>query len=256
MTVSCYRDDALVASSVTLTSPPHSALVRASATGAGPVAPATIIPLDAGPTDDPSGWARATARGPERLAVLRLPEPDLDGSHPARWTRTADAVVSLLIAGARPLGHISLGYAARDIAAVAADLDRWAALPVMGIFFDHAPAGTYHIGPVALAVRMARRIGLETVVLNPGVPVDPVYRRLDATFCTFEGSWRDYQDRPAADNEPGDGHLVYDTPRADWDAARALATARGAGLLLVTDAAQVILSAAAGSAGTNTTTGS
>ncbi len=118
------------------------------------------------------------------------------------------------------------------------------------------------------AVRAARRAGLNVVVLNPGVPVDPVYRRLDATICTFEGTWAEYlagHGRPGgagglADGcRPGDGHLVYAVPTADLAAARALLAARRAGLVLVTDRPAPALAAgvaAAGNAGTSTTSGS
>jgi hypothetical protein len=108
-------------------------------------------------------------------------------------------------------------------------------LPVAGIFLDHAPAGPFQLGPVVHAVRAARRAGLRTVVLNPGVAVDPVYRRVEATICTFDGSWREYVALPAGRCQPGDGHLVYGVP--DLAAARELALARGAGLLLATQQA-------------------
>jgi hypothetical protein len=69
------------------------------------------------------------------------------------------------------------------------------------------------------------------IVLNPGVPVDPVYRRLDATICTFEGSWAQY--RRWDGGIAGDGHLVYDVPAIQRDAAWALGVARRAGLVLL-----------------------
>ena len=138
-------------------------------------------------------------------------------------------------AGVHPLGHVSLGYATRPLGDVLAEITHWAALPVRGVFLDHAPAGPYQVGPVVHAVRAARRSGLATVVLNPGIPVDPSYRRLEATICTFEGSWSAYLAWSGEGAVAGDGHLVFDVPRHEWEAARALIAARHAGLFLITD---------------------
>ena len=54
-----------------------------------------------------------------------------------------------------------------------ATIKRWADTPALGVFFDHAPSGPYQIGPVAHAVRTARRLIGEMIVLNPGTDVDP-----------------------------------------------------------------------------------
>jgi hypothetical protein len=132
---------------------------------------------------------------------------------------------------------VSLGYATRPLDDVIGELDRWAALPVVGVFLDHAPAGRHQIGPVVHAVRAARRCGLHRLVLNSGLPVDPTYRRLDATICTFEGSWNEYRAWSGDGSQPGDGHLVFGVPPAERDIARALVVARRAGLLLVAEQA-------------------
>jgi len=174
--------------------------------------------------------------GPSRaVAVITLPVPAIDGSAPVQWARLAEAIDVLAAAGVEPIGHVSLGYATRPLVDLLADITRWAVLPVVGIFLDHAPAGPFQIGPVALAARIARRAGLNTIVLNPGVPVDPIYRRLDVTVCTFEGPWSEYRDWSGEDGEPGDGHLVYAVPTAERSRALALLSAHGAGLGLVTD---------------------
>src|SRR5215472_7556529 len=148
---------------------------------------------------------------------------------------TAELVAGLTrlsAAGVPALGHVSLGYAVRSPAEVYAEIAGWSVLPVTGIFLDHAPSGPFQLGPVVHAVRSARRAGLRPVVLNPGVAVDPVYRRVEATICTFDGSWLEYVALPAGRCQPGDGHLVFGVP--DLAAARELAAARRAGLLLAT----------------------
>lgn len=182
------------------------------------------MPLWSTPTEDPVSWAAATAHGLHGVAVV--------GS-----ACSLRDIGLLHAAGLEVLGYLSLGYATRRVADILTEVTEWARRPVTGIFFDHAPSGPYQIGPVVQAVRAARRYGLATAVLNPGVPVDPIYRRLDALMCTFEGDWDDYRSRTTADLRPGDGHLVLGVPQEDWDAAFALTSARGAALRLVTDRA-------------------
>ena len=55
---------------------------------------------------------------------------------------------------------------------------------------------------------MARRAGLSTVVLNPGVPTDPLYRELGVAICTFEGSWPEYRRWSGEGAQPGDTLVV------------------------------------------------
>jgi hypothetical protein len=135
------------------------------------------------------------------------------------------------------LGRIDLDLGARSLADVLAEVDAWRAEAVDGLFLDRAPAGSSGVGPVALAVRVARRRGLRRMVLNPGVPTHPVYRGLGAQICTFEGTWSAYQKWSGEGGLPGDGHLVHDVPTALLAAARRLLGRRGAGFGLATDAA-------------------
>lgn len=176
--------------------------------------PLVLLPL----ANDPDGWTEAQ---PGMVPVLRV-----------QATRALIPAIERMVGrGVRPLAQVSLGYATRPMADVLAEIAGWSALPVAGVFLDHAPAGPYQVGPVVYAVRAARRAGLSMIVLNPGVPVDPVYRRLDATICTFEGSWAQYQQWDGG--TAGDGHLVYDVPKAQRDAAWELGVARRAGLILL-----------------------
>lgn len=195
--------------------------------------PRTLVPLLGTPRDDPDGWADAAA--PDIDAVLAMASPIIVNSGTTR-AEIVEGLERLVATGARPLGHVSLAFATRPLPAILDEIRHWATLPVIGMFLDHAPAGPYHLGPVVRAVRTARRLGLDPVVLNPGVPVDPAYRGIEATICTFEGSWAEYVERSAHHEfTPGDGHLVFNVPRTHWQTARALIASRRAGLLRVTD---------------------
>ncbi len=134
------------------------------------------------------------------------------------------------------LGRVDLDHGARSLADVLTDIDSWTALGVPGLFLDRAPVNRYAVGPVALAVRVARRRGLDRIVLNPGAPTDPLYRDLDVRICTFEGTWAAYQRWSGGGARPGDGHLVYGVPTALLTAARHLLARRGAGFGVATDA--------------------
>jgi hypothetical protein len=134
------------------------------------------------------------------------------------------------------LGRVELDLGGRSLADVLTDIDAWAAAGVAGVFLDRAPVNRFAVGPIGLAVRVARRHGLDRVVLNPGMATDPVYRRLDVQICTFEGSWAAYQQWTGTGARPGDGHLVHGVPTALLTAARHLLSRRGAGFGLATDA--------------------
>ncbi len=191
--------------------------------------------LAASPDDDPNAWAEATAGGgAPGLAIINPPVETGSGSA-VPWASMASDIEQLAAGGVEPLGHVSIGYGTRPLVDLLGEITRWAVYAVVGIFLDQAPGGPFQVGPVALAARMVRRAGLARLILNPGVPVDPMYRALDVTICTFEGPWSEYREWSGEDTMAGDGHLVYGVPQAEWADARALIATRGAGLGLVTD---------------------
>ena len=134
------------------------------------------------------------------------------------------------------LGKVDLDWGGRSLADVLADVDVWRQEGVEGLFLDRAPASSGGVGPVALTIRLAARRGLHRVVLNPGVPTDPLYRELGVRICTFEGPWSAYQGWAGDGVLPGDGHLVHGVPTSLLTAARRLMGRRGAGFGLATDA--------------------
>jgi hypothetical protein len=156
-----------------------------------------------------------------------------------RETISAHPVAGPVAAGI-PMGYVDLGYAARPIEAIRADLDEWGTQAVGGIFFDQAPTSPFSIGPVAMAVRAARRLGFDTILLNPGRATDSLYRGLGATVCTFDGDWTAYQNGPLDGVRPGDGHVVYGVPADALERCLDVMRARGAAWGIVTSADSLV----------------
>jgi hypothetical protein len=186
----------------------------------------TLLPLYVHPSVDPLAW-RAVAALPAPATVVvdeEFADPDLD-----------ETVSTLVKAGVAVLGRVDAGFATRPVADLLDDVARWAAHPVSGVYLDQAPTSPFSLGPIALATRVARRCGLSTAVLNPGIATDPLYRELGAEICTFEGSWTEYRQWSGEGSYPGDGHLVHSVPLPAHDEAQELMRRREAGWGLVTD---------------------
>ncbi|MCP2324966.1 hypothetical protein HDA40_003473 [Hamadaea flava] len=135
-----------------------------------------------------------------------------------------------------PLGYLDLAFGARPVESVKAELDEWGAQAVGGLFFDQVPTSPFSIGPVAMAVRAARRLGFDTILLNPGRPTDNLYRGLGAIICTFEGDWIDYQLGTEDGVRPGDGHVVHGIPGENMEQCLELMRGRGAAWGVATSA--------------------
>ncbi|MFC0530171.1 hypothetical protein [Phytohabitans kaempferiae] len=131
---------------------------------------------------------------------------------------------------------VDLRHGERPLADVLDAVERQAAQPHEGIFLDRIPGDPAGLGVVALAVRVARRVGFDLVVLNARGPVDPAYRSLDAAICVFDGDWAEYQRWSGEGAVPGDGHLVYGVPAAQTEVARRMMEWRGAGFGVVAEA--------------------
>lgn len=135
-----------------------------------------------------------------------------------------------------PLGYLDLAYGSRPVEAIRAELSEWATQAVGGLFLDQAPTSPFSVGPVAVAVRTARRLGFDTVLLNPGRATDSLYRGLGAILCTFEGDWMDYQSGTGDGVRPGDGHVVHSVPGEQLEECLDLMRGRGAGWGVATSA--------------------
>lgn len=150
--------------------------------------------------------------------------------------RDDDSIVARLAAAdISLLGYVDLAYATRPPAELRAEVAHLAKAPLGGVFLDRAPTTPYAIGPVALAVRSARRAGLHSVIVNPGLPADPVYNTLGAAMCTFEATWSEYRRMPDDEFLPGGGHLVHGVPPGDLPASRELMRRRRAAFGFATD---------------------
>lgn len=138
-----------------------------------------VLSLFADPLADPAGWeAAAGYQGPLTVVVDVAHGPG-SGRHPL-YTQ---AIGRLAGAGRTVLGYVDLAAGTRPPREVRAEVGRWAGYQVEGIFFDAAPTSPFSIGPVAMAVRAARRAGLAPLVLKPVGRPDPLYQVLGATIC-------------------------------------------------------------------------
>jgi hypothetical protein len=194
-----------------------------------------LLSLNRHPLTHPQAWSTTEAAGLGATVLLNIDAGPGSGLDPT-WTA---ATQRLLRAGAAMLGYVDLAFGARPVEQVRSELGRWAGYPIRGIFFDQAPTSPYSIGPVAVAVRAARRIGFDTLLVNPGRPADSVYRGLGAVLCTFEGTWEEYQAGMPEGVRHGDAHLVYSVPPTRIRAAHELMRGRGARFGLATSEASL-----------------
>ena len=194
-----------------------------------------LLSLHQHPLTHPEAWSTTEAIGVGATVLLNIDAGPGSGLDPT-WTTATQRLVR---AGVNMLGYVDLAFGARAIEQVRSELGRWAGYPVQGIFFDQSPTSPYSIGPVAVAVRAARRIGFDTLLINPGRPADSIYRGLGAVLCTFEGTWDEYQRGTQDGVRPGDGHLVYEVPRERIAAAHELMRGRGARFGLATSEASL-----------------
>lgn len=183
-----------------------------------------LLSLHQHPLTHPDVWATVEAAGMGVTVLLNIDTGPGSGLDPT-WTTATQRLVR---AGATVIGYLDLAFGARPAEQVRAELGRWAGYPVRGIFFDQAPTSPYSIGPVAVAVRGARRIGFDTLLVNPGRPTDSIYRGLGAVLCTFEGPWEEYLAGTTEGVRHGDAHLVHSVPYAQIKYAHELMRGRGA----------------------------
>jgi Spherulation-specific family 4 len=183
-----------------------------------------LLSLHQHPLTHPEVWATVEA-GCKGATVLLDTSAGPGGHLDPTWTT---AMQRLVRAGATVVGYVDLAYGARATEQLRAELTHWAGYPVRGIFFDQAPTSPYSIGPVAVAVRDARRAGFDTLLVNPGRPADSIYRGLGAVLCTFEGSWGEYLNGTTDGVRPGDAHLVHSVPYSQIQHAYELMRGRGA----------------------------
>jgi Spherulation-specific family 4 len=194
-----------------------------------------LLSLHQHPLTHPEAWSTIEAVGVGAAVLLNFDAGPGSGLDPT-WTT---ATQRLARAGVGMLGYVDLLFGARAIEQIRSELGRWAGYPIKGIFFDQAPTSPYSIGPVAVAVRAARRLGFDTLLINPGRPTDSIYRGLGAVLCTFEGTWEEYAAGTQEGVRPGDAHLVYCVPAQRIQACHDLMRGRGARFGLATTEASL-----------------
>lgn len=192
-----------------------------------------LLSLHQHPLTHPEAWSTIEAVGVGTTVLLNIDTGPGSGLDPT-WTTATQRLVR---AGVNILGYVDLAFGARAIEQVRSELGRWAGYPINGIFFDQAPTSPYSIGPVAVAVRAARRIGYDTLLVNPGRPADSIYRGLGAVLCTFEGPWDEYLEGTPEGVRHGDAHLVFSVPADKIRHAHELMLGRGARFGLATSQA-------------------
>jgi hypothetical protein len=191
-----------------------------------------LVPLYVHPAQDPAAW-QLLARSADRLYGVVLNAASGPGTEPD--PAFVSAARALRAAGTRVLGYVDLDYGVRPESAVLLDVDRhreWYGAD--GCFFDQVPADRSALPACRRVIRAARRSGVETVVLNPGVHPAPGYARIADLVVTFEGPWPVYvssftRPRWTARHPPERFcHLVYGVPPALARVAERSALERGA----------------------------
>ncbi|MGC5342333.1 spherulation-specific family 4 protein [Streptomyces sp. DT24] len=191
-----------------------------------------LVPLYAHPVLDPDGWQELTGAAEQIYGVVLNPA---SGPGELRDPSFVAAARALREAGTRVLGYVDLDYGKRPDAEVTDDLARHRELyDTDGCFFDRAPSDTAGLRHCRSLVRVARRGGATTVVLNPGVHPAPGYARIADLIVTFEGHWTSYLSafvRPRwTSRHPPERfcHLVYGVPPSLAPVAVRTARERGA----------------------------
>jgi len=154
-------------------------------------------------------------------------------------------LADLRAGGVEILGYVYTNYAARDLAAVKADVDLYdQCFNIDGIFFDEASSNDSALPYYTdLYTYVKSKPNLDKVFLNPGTHTDEGYISTPAgdTAVIFESQstdWTSYNPDAYVSSYPPHrtAMLAYDTPDADTACAQInLARQRGVGYVYLTD---------------------
>jgi spherulation-specific family 4 protein len=200
--------------------------------------PRFVIPAYFHPADAPGAWDALAALGP-RLAFA-IVNPD-SGPAQAVDDRYFEPLAAIRAAGGGIAGYVDTGYGRRPGSAVLRDLAAYRSwYGLRAGFFDQVPTGREHLAHYRRVITAARRIGIDAIVLNPGVTPDPEYADLADMVVTFEGSWVTYGEHVIADwtrRHPAERfcHLVHGTPLAQLAPVLDGARGRHAGAVYATE---------------------
>ncbi|MEU8778930.1 spherulation-specific family 4 protein [Streptomyces sp. NPDC048606] len=191
-----------------------------------------LVPLYVHPAEDPGAWHRLITGAAATYGVVLNPA-DGPGARPD--PAFAAAASALRTAGARLLAYVDTDYGSRGQAEIIQEMCRYREwYGADGCFLDRVTATREGLAGCRRLVRSLRRLGVTTVVLNPGVHPTAGYVRLADLTVTFEGHWSTYVSaftRPSWTGRlPPERfcHLVYGVPEALVPLAVRTARERGA----------------------------
>jgi Spherulation-specific family 4 len=211
---------------------------RAGLSFGAPASTTVAVPAYFHPLDDPAGWARLAALGPDLGFAIVNPDSGPGAAPDPAYRPVLSAVAA---GGAKLAGYADTGYGRRPASAVLRDLAAYRAwYGLTGIFFDQVPSAAHHLAHYRRLVSVARRIGFDFVVLNPGVTPAPGFAQLADVLVTFEGEWAAYGGHPVAEWVRGHPrerfcHLIHGAGPAALADARARAAANHVGVLYATE---------------------
>lgn len=197
-----------------------------------------VIPAYFHPTDHPHAWHSLAALGTTLAFAILNPD---SGPGRAVDTRYHEPIAAVRSAGGGMIGYVDTGYGRRPGSAVLRDLAAYRSwYDLRGAFFDQVPTGREHLAHYRRIITAARRIGMDVIALNPGVPPAPEYADLADIIVTFEGPWVAYGDHVTADwtrRHPPERfcHLVHSTPLDQLASVRDGAMERHAGTVYATE---------------------
>jgi hypothetical protein len=196
------------------------------------------VPAYFHPVTRAADWARLAALGPALgFAVMNPNSGPGDAPDPA-YHPVIRAVTG---AGGRVIGYVDTDYGRRPANLVLSELAAYRAwYGLAGVFLDQVRSDEDRLGYYCGLAAEARRMGLEFVVLNPGVIPAPGFAEVADVLVTFEGTWSAYADYPAADAIRGYPrerfcHLIHGAGPDALALTRAGAQAKHVGMIYATE---------------------
>jgi hypothetical protein len=150
---------------------------------------AALVPLYTVPSD-PSWAALAAAKTAHlKVPVYAIIDPANGPGAVADAGYTA-GIGKLQLAGVTVIGYVPTGYAARSVAAIEADVDRWKSFypGIQGIFFDEM---SVRLGDELLyktVSQYAKSKGMTFTVGNPGIDTKPTFVGATDVILIYEGA--------------------------------------------------------------------
>jgi Spherulation-specific family 4 len=201
-------------------------------------APRLAVPAYFRPDARPGDWELLARSAPVvSMVILNV----ASGPGPRPDPVFTPAIRRLREAGVEVAGYVDTDYGRRRGSQALADLERYLRwYDVTGVCFDQAAGTADQLRYYAALARGARSAGVRSVVFNHGAHPLEAYAEHADLLGTFEGPWRAYtglrvprwtRGWPARMFQ----HLVYSVPPQNFGAALALAMARHAGCVYITD---------------------